>query len=167
MVGVIGTRLLQSAESLHGNSEGCQFHRRSRCLCQLGRNIPSGCALRSRAPLRYSSAAGIPRHATRIGERGSASVTACGCSWSTPAQRRSVHLHFDTQHRMGGITLPCPLLAGANVSMARCVLEVRARSRFVASQLLLVKQCLHSCLTLEHGLDQMLAVERVRRATSL
>lgn len=79
----------------------------------------------------------------------------------------SVHLHFDTQHRMGGITLPCPLLAGANVSMARCVLEVRARSRFVASQLLLVKQCLHFCLTLEHGLDQMLAVERVRRATSL
>ena len=36
----------------------------------------------------------------------------------------TVHLHFDTQHRMGGVKLPCPLLSGANVSMARCVLEV-------------------------------------------
>ncbi len=36
----------------------------------------------------------------------------------------TVRLHFDTQHRMGGIRLPCPLLNGANVSMARCVLEV-------------------------------------------
>lgn len=34
----------------------------------------------------------------------------------------SLSLHFDTQHRMGGIYLPCPLLGGLNVSMAQCVL---------------------------------------------
>jgi hypothetical protein len=34
----------------------------------------------------------------------------------------SLSLHFDTQHRMGGIHLPCPLLGGSNVSMVQCVL---------------------------------------------